>query len=505
MTRLPRAAVSVLALAALMGQAVTVLAQDEPPPLPEIAGAAEEDQRPPPLPEMGGPASEAEPGLPPLPEGSEPAQEPELPPLPELVGPEEPPAEPTEPALSERLDHQLERLPVPLHGFWEARAGPRVVEDPDQSGSFTLGETRLQLETDPSYGGAQFSLKADFLCDFVVREGRIEMREANVAFSPFDFMDVKAGRQILTWGTGDLLFLNDLFPKDYVSFFIGRDVEYLKAPSDALKLSFFSGLANLDVVYTPRFDPDTFVTGKRLSYYNPLVGGRTGEKVRIRTDEPNRWFRDDEVALRLYRAAGSYEVAAYGYRGFWKSPVGLNPTTGKFAFPRLDAYGASVRGPVARGIGNVEFSYYNSRDDSGGGNPFVPNSEWRFLLGYSQDLPQVASDFTVGVQYYLEHMQDYGSYKRALPAGMPKEDQNRHLLTLRLTKLLLNQDLRLDLFTFWGVTDDEVYLRPTFSYDITDRWRIDGGANIFFGDENHTQFAQFEHDTNVYVGLRYSF
>ncbi|KPK59522.1 MAG: hypothetical protein AMK73_08565, partial [Planctomycetes bacterium SM23_32] len=118
---------------------------------------------------------------------------------------------------------------------------------------------------------------------------------------------------------------------------------------------------------------------------------------------------------------------------------------------------------------------------------------------------QVASDFTVGVQYYLERMEDYGAYRRNLPAGLPRAEENRHLLALRLTKLLLNQDLRLDLFTFFGLSDDEVYLRPTFSYDITDRWRLDGGANIFVGDRASSQFAQLERNSNVYLGLRYSF
>ncbi|MFW6031595.1 MAG: hypothetical protein ACOC9T_03300, partial [Myxococcota bacterium] len=32
-------------------------------------------------------------------------------------------------------------------------------------------------------------------------------------------------------GTGDLVFLNDLFPKDWRSFLLGRDLDYLKAPS----------------------------------------------------------------------------------------------------------------------------------------------------------------------------------------------------------------------------------------------------------------------------------
>ena len=69
----------------------------------------------------------------------------------------------------------------------------------------------------------------------------------------------------------------------------------------------------------------------------------------------------------------------------------------------------------------------------------------------------------------------------------------------------MNQDLRLDLFTFYSPSDDDVYLRPSVSYDVTDRLRIDGGANVFIGDEDHTQWGQFERSSNVYLGLRYSF
>ncbi len=48
-------------------------------------------------------------------------------------------------------------------------------------------------------------------------------------------VNLKIGRQVFTWGTGDYLFINDLFPKDYESFYIGRDDEYLKRPSEAVK------------------------------------------------------------------------------------------------------------------------------------------------------------------------------------------------------------------------------------------------------------------------------
>jgi len=222
----------------------------------------------------------------------------------------------------------------------------------------------------------------------------------------------------------------------------------------------------------------------------------------VRDEEPGRWFRDDEVALRLYKNVSGYEVAFYGYHGFWRTPAGMNPATGRATFPPLAVYGASVRGAVGKGIGNVEIGYYDSRRDRGGDNPFVNNSEFRLLLGYEQEL---AKNLTGGVQYYLEWLQDYGGYKRTLPPGAHARDEFRHLVTLRLTRLLMNQNLRLSLFTFYSPSDNDAYLRPKANYKINDHWSAEVGGNIFLGAQNHTFFGQFEENTNVYTGMRYSF
>ncbi|MEW6375318.1 MAG: hypothetical protein AB1502_05940 [Thermodesulfobacteriota bacterium] len=395
-----------------------------------------------------------------------------------------------------------ESLPFELHGFLEARGGLRTQNDPHESKTATLGETRFQLNLSKALDWANFRIKSDFLYDGVVEGADVDLREANAILTPFEFTDFKIGRQILTWGTGDYIFINDLFPKDYNSFFIGRDDEYLKAPSDALKSSFYTKALNIDFVYTPRFNPDRFIDGKRLSYFNPQLGRLAGEDAKVRPKKRDEWFEDDEIALRLYRNIKGYDLALYGYNGFWKNPMGFDPQTGKATFPRLSVYGLSARGKVWKGIGNIEMGYYDSRDDRSGKDPFIPNSQLRFLAGYEQEL---AKDFTVGMQYYLELMSDYGAYKRTLPPGSQAADEYRHVITLRLTKLLMYQNLRLSLFTFYSPSDQDAYVRPNIHYKITDHWSAEAGANIFFGKKDHTFFGQFKDNTNVYLGLRWSF
>ena len=391
--------------------------------------------------------------------------------------------------------------PPEIHGFYELRSGYRTRKDPYEK-DMSVMETRLQLELSTFTDWADFKLKGDLLGDLVTEKGVVDFREGWMFSRPTDFMDIKVGRQILTWGTGDLLFINDLFPKDWQAFFIGRNTDYLKAPSDAAKVSFFNELANIDIVYTPQFDPDRHITGEYLSYWNSALGRRAGRDARIRTDRPDRWFGDDEIAVRLYRTLSNYELALYGYHGFWKSPAGQSLTTNRATFPDLNVYGASLRGQLGPGIANAELGYYDSADDRSGKNPLVNNSEMRYLVGYTQE---IAPELTAGVQYYIEQMLDYAAYKRSLPPAIPSRDRDRHVATLRLTKLLMNQNLQLSLFTYYSPTDNDAYLRPSLQYKATDNLALETGANIFLGRQPHTFFAQFENNTNLYAAVRYSF
>jgi hypothetical protein len=398
---------------------------------------------------------------------------------------------------------------LPLDGFLDARFGVRTRNDPVER-DVSLGEARLQLETEQDVGDATLTLVSDFLFDPVADDyqpdfrsgtGFIDLRQANVLLSPIDSVDLKLGRQILTWGTGDLLFINDLFSKDWNSFLIGRDQEYLKAPTDAAKASWFSDALNVNLVYVPRFAPDRFIDGTRVSFYDPAAGTLVGRNDPLSADKPGRWFHDSEVHLRAYRSLGLYELAAYYYDGFWKSPAGMDSNTGQATFPHLQVTGASIRGPLARGIANFELGHYRS---SGGAasDPLRRNSEYRFLAGYEQD---IANETTLGLQGYLERRTDYGAYRRSLPEGAVRNDKQRWVTTVRLTRLLLRQDLRLSLFNFHSPTDNDGYLRLLAQYKLYDGVRIEAGANLFYGKRRDTFYGQFRNNSNIYTGIRHDF
>ena len=387
------------------------------------------------------------------------------------------------------------------NGFVEAAYGRRLDSDPNGLPRQTLGDLRTRVETEWQGEALSLTFKGDFLFDDYASESDSELRELAIQGSPASSVDLKAGRQVLTWGTGDLVFLNDLFPKNWVSFFFGREDDYLKDPSDAVRLTWYTDTVNVDVVWSPEFDPDNYLTGARASFFSPADGTIVAPRPPLVAQLPDNRIDNGEVALRLFKTVGSTEYAAYFYNGFFKQPLG---STASFEpiFPALSVYGGSLRRPLGKGIFNAEFAYHDSRDDSSGTNPLIPNDQLRVLAGYEFE---ARPRLTVGLQWYLEWTRDYGSLLDNSFATQFEPEERRHVLTTRLTYRTVRDRLTLSLFSFYSPTDDDYFLRPSATFRQSDSWTFTAGASLFSGDQDHSFFGQLEDNSNVYARARFSF
>lgn len=396
---------------------------------------------------------------------------------------------------------ELEERELQWNGFVEAAFGSRWDRDPQVDQKQTLGDTRVRLETHWFGERMTIGFKGEAWYDSYLDTFDSELRDLSLGFSPTANWDLKVGRQVLTWGTGDLVFLNDLFAKDWVSFFAGREDEYLKAPSNTVRATWYSNVVNLDLAWTPVFEADEYLTGERFSFFSPLAGRRIAPNPPLSGIEPDKNINNSEVALRLFKTVGSAEIAFYAYRGFFHQPTALTnlfePT-----FASLSAIGASLRRPLGVGLFNAEIVNYASRDDRSGGNPQIPNDQLRLLLGYERE---AITHFTVAFQYYLEWTQDHDALLVNSFTPQFEPEEYRHVLTNRLSYRLHLDKLTLSLFTFYSPSDKDYYVRPSVSYRYSDQWSFTSGASIFGGDDAHTFFNQFADNSNVYVRVRYNY
>ena len=92
---------------------------------------------------------------------------------------------------------KLEQPWMDITGFWEVRSGYRLGNDKHEKDA-SIGETRLQLEMEKLWKDFTFKVTTDLYYDWVDEnhsvdlergEGFLDLREASVAYSPFDFMD----------------------------------------------------------------------------------------------------------------------------------------------------------------------------------------------------------------------------------------------------------------------------------------------------------------------------
>ena len=416
-------------------------------------------------------------------------------------------------ATRPEIHPHTKRFGAGVHGFVEAAYGPKFLGDErTQKDEFSLLEQRLQLKTrwQPTAAwlaswNPELFYKGDLLIDEYDEAVRYEIREAYGLVSPVPWLDAKLGRQILTWGTGDLLFINDVFPKDFVSFFVGRDDEYLKVPSDAARVSIVHPWAALDLALIPFFTPNAAITGDGLSFFDSLLGRVVGEESERLLTEPSFQPDQTEVAARISRNLSSYEVAGYAFLGFFKQAVGTkNQDARELFYPELAVYGASLRGP-APGVGGIaygEIGYYDSLEDRSGKNRLIENALMKYLAGYERDFP---NDLRLGVQYFVEQMLDFGDFTASFQPGDVPRDEVRQLLTLRVTRLFWLQTLEASCFALYSPTDDDAHLRPRLTWQASDRWKVVVGANLFFGTHDWTEFGQLEENDNLYVRARYSF
>ncbi|MFH1362711.1 MAG: hypothetical protein ABIH45_00685, partial [Candidatus Omnitrophota bacterium] len=281
--------------------------------------------------------------------------------------------------------------------------------------------------------------------------------------------------------------------------------EYLKIGTDSLKLDVYSDIVSAEVVIMPFFEADDLPSVGRFHFFDPYpnIPNRELEKP----DSAFENFGNMEYALRLYRYIGDFDVSAYAYKGFFRTPGMkadnfISPATISLFYPELAVYGLSAQRSALGGIVSTEYGYYDSLDDRGGKDPGISNSQSKLLIGYQKAFP---ADFTVGVQYYGELMHKYSRYKDNLPSAFAKGDQLHQYITLRLTKLLKYQALKLSLFSFYSPDNEDFLIIPEISYNFTDNLQTMLGANIFGGVDNNTALGQHDKNDNVYITVKYNF
>jgi hypothetical protein len=353
-------------------------------------------------------------------------------------------------------------------------------------------EAQLELLHEQRFGSRfNTTVRLDAVHDDAVRARDVDVREAFFDWAATPALDLKAGRQVITWGVSDYLYVNDIFPKNYDSFFTGGSFDRMKEPVDALKALARTGSVDVEVVLA-RSKADTLPAAERFTATAATSGALEDDNGR----------RPDLAAKVAAQWAG-WDVAAHAARFRSREPrLSMTGAGLRFDQPRTDHLGVSATGNLAAGLGWVEAAV--RRVSTGQPGTVVDRqflgSAARMIAGYSRE---VGPDLTASAQLQVEGTTDRGRYAASLAPGVRPLRRLTSIVHLRALGRWRNQTLGAGLQAFLGSEGDS-HFNPFLAWSPADGWSLEGGANLFRGQPD-TRYGAFRDDSNVYVLGRYSF
>lgn len=380
-------------------------------------------------------------------------------------------------------------------GFVQLRQAQRV-ESPDCQAvdacstmvQEVLGELLLEHRLTDQWSG---SLRVEAGYDNAVSRDRLAVREAFVDWAPTSTASVKLGRQVLTWGVSDYLYVNDVFPKNYDSFFTGGGFDRMKEPVDAARAQWHAGSVDVEAV-AARTKADRSPASERFT-------AMTMSSMAVAVDD-----EDDraDLALKVSGHTGGWDLA--GYAASFRSREQRQFMDGsglRVNRPRLRHLGASATGNAAGGLMWLEAA----ARDAGEERPTTVNRHFlgsaaKAIAGYSRE---IGTDLTASAQLQLEAATSRQRYLDSLAPGLRPLKPVSTTLHLRVYGSWMNQTLSGGAQVFLGNEGDS-HFNPFVSWSPADGWTVEGGANLFNGKPD-TRYGAFKDDSNVYVLGRYSF
>lgn len=358
-------------------------------------------------------------------------------------------------------------LQVGIKGFVDTYHALRT----EQPNNWMSSRSRVRGELTIEKGHAGAFVSANLIHNAILSNHTgFQLREAYAYYSD-NHWDVRAGRQIITWGVADALRLTDIIsPMDYTEF-LAQDYDDIRIPVGGLRVRFSREKWSMEAVAIPVssfFDLPT--DAENPWSVGPIAIGA----------EPSHNAYNMEYGGRLAFFLSGIDFSFSALHTWNKQPVLCN---GVGEYRRMTMLGADVSVPMGKFVVRGEVAEYLDELQTGGTRAASTNA----LLGIDW---YAGNDWTLSAQYSHKYV--------ALG-----EHRNTALSTLRISKELLHNTLALQTFAYIDVTNGGIFNRLSADYALNDQIHAVIGYDYFHADGG--MFAIYNKNSELFFKLKYSF
>ena len=308
-----------------------------------------------------------------------------------------------------------------------------------------------------------------------------ELREAyiNIYPGPFDF---RLGQQIVVWGRADGFNpTNNITPMNML---IRSPEEDDRREGNFLLRSFYNLQSlRLEAIWIPIYEASIMPYSiMELPAAMPL------SEVPAYPDSD---LRHSGFAVKLNLELPALDGSLSYFNGYNPQPgLDFDPVPTPNIIPtayRMHIAGADFSTTLASIGLRGEFAFrYPFKDYKS--NIYIPNPDLRYVGGLEYQKGVLSIIF----QYIGRYVLDYSelsagplyeiAQKNRIFSG--QQNQANHALFLRPALQLLYETLSLELFSYYNLTTEELYLRPKLSYDLADALNLVLGADFYSGPDD---------------------
>jgi hypothetical protein len=350
-------------------------------------------------------------------------------------------------------------LRVDVKGFVDTYHALRTEAPNDwmSSRSRVRGEVRLEK------GCAGAFVSANLIHNAILKDrSGFQLREAYAYYSDSHW-DVRAGRQIITWGVADGLRLTDIIsPMDYTEF-LAQDYDDIRIPVGGLRLRY-----------------------SREKWCFEAVAVPVSSFFELPTDDKNPW----SVGPVRIEEEPAHKLSNMEYGGrlsFFLSGI-------DFSFSALHTWNKMP--DFSNGVGEYH------RITMLGGDMSIPFGNFVIRSEVAEYLGEKSTNALLGVDWYASN--NWNISAQYAHQYVAKGDvRHTGLSTLRISKELLNNTLALQTFAYIDVTNGGIFNRLSADYALNDQLHAILGYDLFHTDSG--MFSVYDKNSEVWLKLKYSF
>jgi len=446
----------------------------------------------------------------------------------------------------------LEKGPITIEGYIKNETGWNMNENKfmkilnviDLRGQFRPNDylsfyAHINKFWDSAYGRVgEYRAAKDDMYTNEAWHGLSWVREMYVDFFS-DYVDIRAGKQIVTWGAADgIRILDQVNPLDYREFTL-KDWNEIKIPLWMLKVEVAPTVnGSLQFLFIPDFEPNYLATDNApFAYtltrnaYNAYKRLRNfGYHVVIKKEMPAETFENAKFGIRWRDVINSFEYTLnylYGWNMSAEtySSIDMTTATGPSPLPgyppigstyyfvkkysRIHLWGFSFSKTLVSGLLQGltirgEFAYFKDvpmayRLQSK--TYYHKVDQYKYVIGLDK---YIVTNWLFSFQF-IQLINSKGScqgQKFILPSGGTMDKVSTYL-TLKIATDFFHERVKPDILILYG-DDNEWRISPKVYIEIGDHVTTTIGMHIFEGDAEEL-YGEFDDKDEIYFQLKYSF